>query len=77
MEPLSDGAIIEHVVAITANAGVPDVDAYLAPAMADMLGVRDVVLLVVRADGHVGLRADQRHAETLSAYVELLRSNQG
>lgn len=76
MEPLSDGAIIEQVVAITANTGVPDADAYLDPAIADSLGVSGVVLLVVRADGHVGLRAEQRHAETLSAYVELLRSNQ-
>lgn len=76
MEPLSDGAIIEMVIAITANAGAADVDAYLEPAAAAMLGISDVLLLVVRADGHVGLRADQRHAETLSAYIELLRSNQ-
>ncbi|MFD4837445.1 FAD-dependent monooxygenase [Achromobacter sp. NPDC058515] len=77
MEPFFDGAIIEMVIAITANAGVSDVDAYLEPAAADLLGVGDVVLLVVRADGHVGLRAEQRHAETLSAYIELLRSNPG
>ncbi|MNK28822.1 Pentachlorophenol 4-monooxygenase [compost metagenome] len=76
MESLSDGAIIEAVVAITANAGVSDVDAYLEPAMADRLGIGDAVLLVIRADGHVGLRAGQRHAETLSAYIDLLRSNQ-
>ncbi len=28
-----------------------------------------MVLLVVRADGHVGLRADNAYAEALSAYV--------
>ncbi len=74
IEPFSDGAIIEIVVAITANRGVADADGYLEPATADELGVRDVVLLVIRADGHIGLRAEQRHAETLSAYIELLRA---
>jgi 2-polyprenyl-6-methoxyphenol hydroxylase-like FAD-dependent oxidoreductase len=75
MAPFSDGAIIETVIAITANSGVSGVDAYLDPATAEMLGVRDVMLLVVRADGHVGLRAERRHAESLSAYIELLRSS--
>ncbi|MEN4921919.1 FAD-dependent monooxygenase [Achromobacter spanius] len=75
IEPFSDGAIIEVVVAVTANSGVSDVDGYLEPATAERLGVRDVVLLVIRADGHVGLRAERRHAESLSAYIALLRSN--
>mgnify|MGYP000455492626 CR=1 FL=1 len=75
IEPLLDGAILEFVVAVTANSGVPDADGYLEPATADLLGVRDMVLLVIRADGHVGLRADRRHAESLSAYIALLRSN--
>jgi 2-polyprenyl-6-methoxyphenol hydroxylase-like FAD-dependent oxidoreductase len=74
METLSDGCLIEMVVAITANSGVSDVDAYLEPATAEVLGVSGIVLLVVRADGHVGLRTGQRHAETLSAYIGLLRS---
>jgi 2-polyprenyl-6-methoxyphenol hydroxylase-like FAD-dependent oxidoreductase len=70
MQPFSDGVIIEMVFAISANSGVSGVDAYLEPATADMLGVSGVVLLVVRADGHVGLRAERRHAQTLSAYIE-------
>ena len=74
MAPLSDGAIIEIVVALTANAEVSGVDAYLAPDAAELLDVNRMVLLVVRADGHVGLRADHAHAEALSAYVDRLRS---
>ncbi len=33
-----------------------------------------VLVLAVRADGHVGLRAQERHAEALRAYVALLRA---
>jgi len=33
------------------------------------LGVDAMTLLVIRPDGHVGLRADARHAEALSAYL--------
>ena len=74
LEALSDGHIIEVVVALTASQAVTEVDAYLDPAAAARLGVGDMVLLAVRADGHVGLRADARHAETLSAYIERLRA---
>ena len=77
LEALSDGHIIEVVVALTASPGVTEVDAYLDPAVAAMLGVDDLMLLVIRADGHVGLRAAERHAETLSAYIERLRAPSG
>lgn len=77
IEPLTDGHIIEGIVAIAANPDVAGVDAYLEPAAAALLGVGDMVLLVIRADGHVGLRAERRHAETLSAYVALLRASPG
>ena len=77
IEPLTDGHIIEGIVAIAANPGVAGVDAYLEPAAAALLGVGDMVLLVIRADGHVGLRAERRHAGTFSAYVALLRASPG
>ena len=34
----------------------------------------DVTLLVVRPDGHVGLRADREHPAALAAYQSRLRS---
>ncbi|WP_258127914.1 FAD-dependent monooxygenase [Achromobacter anxifer] len=74
IQPLSDGAIIEAVVALTANTDLEDVDGYLDPSMAGRLGVLHVLVLAVRADGHVGLRAQERHAQALEAYVALLRA---
>ncbi|GGC83462.1 3-(3-hydroxyphenyl)propionate hydroxylase [Chelatococcus reniformis] len=74
VERLCDRTIIDAVVTLTANADIADIAAHLAPAAAERLGVGDLTLLVVRADGHVGLRAERRHAEALGAYVSLLRA---
>jgi hypothetical protein len=32
------------------------------------LGIGETTLLVIRPDGHVGLRADNNHIEALAAY---------
>jgi 2-polyprenyl-6-methoxyphenol hydroxylase-like FAD-dependent oxidoreductase len=48
--------------------------ARITPAAADRLGIAKVTLLVIRPDGHVGLRADRDHLETLTAYHALLVS---
>jgi len=48
--------------------------ARLAPAAADQLGIGGITLLVIRPDGHVGLRADRNHIEALMAYHALLVS---
>ncbi|ARP81556.1 monooxygenase [Bordetella genomosp. 8] len=72
LRPLFDGFVIENMVVLAANSGVSDVDAYLEPDAARQVGVADMMLLAVRADGHIGLRATSRHAESLAAYVALL-----
>lgn len=46
--------------------------ALLAPATANQLRVGGISLLVVRPDGHVGLRAERNHLEALAAYHSLL-----
>ncbi|ANN76374.1 FAD-dependent monooxygenase [Bordetella flabilis] len=74
MAALADGHLIERMIAVTANLSVPDADAYLEPAAADSLGVTNIVLVVVRPDGHVGLRAEQGHAQALSGYIGRLRA---
>jgi hypothetical protein len=38
------------------------------------LGIRDIALLVIRPDGHIGLRADREHVEALEAYHTRLKS---
>jgi 2-polyprenyl-6-methoxyphenol hydroxylase-like FAD-dependent oxidoreductase len=51
--------------------------AHITPAAADQLGIRDITLLVIRPDGHIGLRADRNHATALAAYPGRLTSGQG
>jgi hypothetical protein len=75
--PLSDGTIIEAAVIVGSGLPAPGIDCHVAPPMAERLGVGELTLLVVRADGHIGLRAERNHAEALSAYVSLLRGDQG
>lgn len=68
------GGLVETAVAIAADPADAAAHAYLAAADAAGLGIADVTLVVVRADGHVGLRADTGHAEALAAYVGLIRA---
>jgi hypothetical protein len=59
---------------LTARADDQNSYARLAPAAADQLGISGITLLVIRPDGHVGLRADRNHIEALMAYHALLVS---
>lgn len=70
----SDEALVEATFALTTRSANPQAWAWLAPAAADQLGISEVSLLVVRPDGHVGLRADRDHLEALAAYHSLLAS---
>ena len=65
-------SFIEEVVLLSARADGQDFCARLSPAAAKQLGVDDVTLLMIRPDGHVGLRADRDHVAALSAYDALL-----
>jgi hypothetical protein len=40
------------------------------------LGIGEITLLVIRPDGHIGLRSDRNHVEDLTAYHRLLVSGQ-
>jgi 2-polyprenyl-6-methoxyphenol hydroxylase-like FAD-dependent oxidoreductase len=66
--------IIEVTVVLTAGSDDQHLCVRLAPAAADQLGIGEVTLLVIRPDGHVGLRADRDHLEALAAYHTLLVS---
>jgi 2-polyprenyl-6-methoxyphenol hydroxylase-like FAD-dependent oxidoreductase len=61
IEDVSDEQLIETIVTVTAHT-----------AAADQLGVNDITLLVIRPDGHVGLRADSNHVDALSHYQSML-----
>ena len=61
-------------VVVTTRSGDQYPCARLAPAAADQLRIGEVTLLVIRPDGHVGVRADRDHIEALAAYHALLVS---
>ncbi|MEW4489952.1 FAD-dependent monooxygenase [Thalassoglobus sp. JC818] len=65
-------SIIEAVFLVTTQPDPQQADAQITPAGADILGVKDVTLLVIRPDGHIGLRADDDHLESLKRYQALL-----
>lgn len=67
-------SIIEASVLLTARSDDRNQCAWITPTASDQLGVSEVTLLVVRPDGHVGLRADSNHLEVLAAYEALLVS---
>lgn len=74
LEPLCDGTIVEPAVAFTTETGLPNAHDQLDARTAKRLGVEGLTLLVVRADGHIGLCADSDHAGKLRAYLGLLHA---
>jgi 2-polyprenyl-6-methoxyphenol hydroxylase-like FAD-dependent oxidoreductase len=67
-------SLIEETVVLTARSDDRNLCARIAPAASDQLGIGEVILLVVRPDGHIGLLADHDHLEALAAYQALLVS---
>jgi 2-polyprenyl-6-methoxyphenol hydroxylase-like FAD-dependent oxidoreductase len=66
--------IIEEIVVITAGSGDHSPYAWIAPTAAEQLGIGEITLLVIRSDGHVGLRSDRNYVDDLTAYQRLLVS---
>jgi 2-polyprenyl-6-methoxyphenol hydroxylase-like FAD-dependent oxidoreductase len=66
--------LIEATFALTTRVGETDALAAIEPAAAAQLGAGALTLLVVRPDGHVGLRADRDHLAALAAYESLIAS---
>jgi hypothetical protein len=74
MQARSGTSLIEATIVLTTRFDDRHPCARLAPASADQLGISEVTLLVIRPDGHVGLRADRDHLEALASYHSLLAS---
>jgi 2-polyprenyl-6-methoxyphenol hydroxylase-like FAD-dependent oxidoreductase len=68
--------LIEATFLLTARPDDQNSCAQLVPAAANQLGIGELTLLVIRPDGHVGLRADRNHLDALAAYHALLVSGQ-
>lgn len=60
-----DLALVEATFALTTSGGA---DGVLSPAAAEQLGAGAATLLLLRPDGHVGLRAERDHLAALEAY---------
>ena len=67
-------AIIEDTVVVGTASDHQRPYAQITPAAAAQLGVGEITLLVIRPDGHVGLRSDLDHAEEMIRYQLLLIS---
>ena len=70
----SHASVIEATFVLTARPDGQSPYARLTPAAAGQLGIGEITLLVIRPDGHVGLRADRDHIEALASYHALLVS---
>jgi 2-polyprenyl-6-methoxyphenol hydroxylase-like FAD-dependent oxidoreductase len=70
----SDPFIIEARVVLTTRSEARQPCAGLAPGAAELLGIGEITLLVIRPDGHVGLRADGDHVAAMAAYQRVLES---
>ena len=69
-------AIIEEIVVISAGSDDQSPYARVTPTAAEQLGIGEISLLVIRPDGHIGLRSDRNHLDDLTAYQQLLVSGQ-
>jgi len=75
IESHRDSSLIEEVLVITSSADVGSAGLQFPPDASDLLGASDTTLLVVRPDGHIGLRADHDHLDALTAYQARLVAN--
>ncbi len=74
MRTWSGTSLIEATIVPTTRFHDRHPCARFAPAAIDRLGISEITLLVIRPDGHVGLRADRDHLEALASYHSLLAS---
>ena len=70
----TDSRLFEAVIAFGTRDERPDQIGQLEKAAADLLGVEGVVLLVVRPDGYIGMRADRDHLSALEHYRALVHA---
>ena len=68
-----DAALIEETFVLTSSAVAGSPQRRISQASADLMGICDMTLLVVRPDGYLGLRADCDHLNAFTAYQMRLR----
>jgi 2-polyprenyl-6-methoxyphenol hydroxylase-like FAD-dependent oxidoreductase len=66
--------IIEEIVVIAVGSNDQSPYARITSTAANDLGIGEITLLVIRPDGHIGLRSDRNHVDELTSYQQLLVS---
>ena len=67
-ELVTDSPLFTALFAFATHHHLAEHIGHLEPVDADLLGVEDITLLVVRPDGYLGMRADRDHLESLERY---------
>jgi len=65
---VTDESLFETAIAFATRDELADQIGQLEVAAADLLGVEGIVLLAVRPDGYIGLRADRDYINALERY---------
>jgi 2-polyprenyl-6-methoxyphenol hydroxylase-like FAD-dependent oxidoreductase len=73
-ELTTNSPLFEAAIALSTQPEPPDQIGRLAPAGAVLLGVQGITLLVVRPDGHIGLRSDRDHLSAVEHYRKLIHT---
>lgn len=66
--------VFEAAVSLGSSGDLLPEIGYLEPAAAELLGVKGTMLLAVRPDGYIGLRADRDHLRALERYRTLVHA---
>jgi len=69
---VTDESLFETAIAFATRDELADQIGQLEVAAADLLGVEGIVLLAVRPDGYIGLRADRDYINALERYRALV-----
>lgn len=70
-------SIVDAVALLTVTSASHGEHRSITPAAASQLGIDGITLLVIRPDGHVGLRCDHDHREALTSYQAMLVAGTG
>ena len=72
IEGRTRAGVMDTVVVLSARPNEETAHVRLELSAANQLGIEEITLIVIRPDGHVGLRADRKHGEALAAYLDRL-----
>lgn len=68
------GGLVDATFTLIAGSDEPHAHCRLSAAAAEQIGITEISLLIIRPDGHVGLRAEDDHLNAFAAYQALLTS---